>query len=33
MAGLNLLAALMIYRTSKHLGQTVTARDRVDLDR
>ncbi len=32
MAGLNLLAAIIIYWNTKHLGQAVTARKRAGLD-
>ncbi len=32
MAGLNLLAAIIIYWNTKHLGRAVTARDRAGLD-
>ena len=32
MAGLNLLAAIIIYWNTKHLGQAVAARKRVGLD-
>jgi TnpA family transposase len=32
MAGLNLLAAIIIYWNTKHLGQAVAARKRADLD-
>jgi len=32
MAGLNLLAAIIIYWNTKHLGQAVTGRRRAGLD-
>jgi TnpA family transposase len=32
MAGLNLLAAIIIYWNTKHLGQAVATRQRADLN-